>query len=127
MMLEVGGLLLKSYERLYNLPFKDLYPNYVLKATKKGRSEDDVRLVLTWLTGYQSNELDKVLQSSIDVRRFFNDAPLFNPLSSFITGTICGVKLQEIDDPLMKKIRYLDKLIDELARGWPLTKILRQP
>ena len=118
---------MKNHERLYRLPFKDLYPNYVAKVIKKGRSEEEVQQVLTWLTGYQIQTIQDMLQASVDVRSFFNQSPSFHPNSSLIKGTICGVKLDEIDDPLMKKIRYLDKLIDELARGWSLDKILRQP
>ncbi len=114
-----------NYDRLYTMKFKDLYPNYVTKALKKQRTKDEVDVILSWLTGYSQHQLKVILSSDIDVRTFFHDAPHFHEHASLITGVICGVRIEEIEDPLMKKIRYLDKLIDELAKGRPMSKILR--
>lgn len=114
-----------NYERLYTMKFKDLYPNYVIKAEKKNRTQDEVNHILSWLTGYTQQQLTTILSSQLDVRTFFNESPQFNEKAVLITGVICGVRIEEIEDPLMKKIRYLDKLIDELAKGRPMDKILR--
>ncbi len=111
--------------RLFKMKFDKLYPMYVDKVVKKGRIVDDVIQVICWLTGYTKNELDAALSESVDVETFFNSAPRPNPRRDLITGSICGVKLAEIEDPLMKEIRYLDKLIDELAKGKAMEKILR--
>lgn len=111
--------------KVYDMPFSELYPLYITKAEKKNRNKDEVDKIIFWLTGYNHESLDLLIKNDISVRVFFNHAPNFNPKASLITGSICGVKIEEIDDPLMKKIRYLDKLIDELAKGKPLSKILR--
>ncbi len=112
-------------ERLYAMVFADLYPAYVAKAEKKGRSRDEVDEIIVWLTGYSEDELAASLKDGRTVREFFTAAPM-NPQRELITGSVCGVKLAEVEDPLMKDIRYLDKLIDELARGKSMEKILRK-
>jgi len=111
--------------RIYTTSFSSVYPHYVTKAEKKGRSRSEVDEIILWLTGYSQTELSDRLKSGADFETFFKDAPQLNTLRSLITGVICGVRIEEIQDPLMKEIRYLDKLIDELARGRPMEKILR--
>lgn len=110
--------------RIYEMPFGDVYPAYVAKIEKKGRTKAELHEVMTWLTGYSNKKLDALIKDKTNFRDFFANANL-NPNSSLITGTICGVKIAEIEDPLMKQIRYLDKLVDELAKGRPMEKILR--
>ncbi|MFU8787290.1 MAG: DUF2200 domain-containing protein [Candidatus Izemoplasmataceae bacterium] len=114
-------------EKLYTMKFSTLYPNYVNKALRKGRTEPEVKTIIYWLTGYNEESFKAILNSDKDVRTFFDEAPMLNPNVSLITGSICGVKLETIEDSLMKKIRYLDKLIDELAKGKSMDKILRKP
>jgi hypothetical protein len=116
---------MRNNDKLYHMTFKDLYPNYVLKAERKGRSKEEVDEILCWLTGHNQTSLHHVLSSDINVQSFFNDAPHFQEKAILIKGVICGVRIEEIEDPLMKKIRYLDKLIDELAKGKSMSKILR--
>lgn len=111
--------------KVFDMPFSQLYPLYITKAERKNRNKEEVDKIIFWLTGYNRESLDLLIQNDISVRVFFNHAPSFNPKANLITGSICGVKIEEIVDPLMKKIRYLDKLIDELAKGKPLSKILR--
>ena len=113
-------------ERIYHMKFKDLYPLYVLKAERKGKSSEEVDELLMWLTGYKIEDLNMILASAIDVKTFFDESPAFNPSASLIKGTICGIKVEDIQDPLMQKIRYLDKIIDELARGKSMDKIKRK-
>ena len=110
--------------RIFLTSVSDVYPHYVTKVVKKGRTEAELREVIEWLTGFDSKILDKHLGSGTNFQDFFAAAKL-NPKSEFITGTICGVKIAEIEDPLMKQIRYLDKLVDELAKGRPMEKVLR--
>lgn len=110
--------------RIYEMPFGDVYPHYVTKVEKKGRTKAELHEVITWLTGYNDKKLDEYIKNKSNFREFFAKAKL-NPKSSQITGTICGVKIAEIEDPLLKQIRYLDKLVDELAKGRPMEKILR--
>jgi hypothetical protein len=110
---------------VYRMAFAKVYPLYIQKAEKKGRTKQEVDEIITWLTGYDSQQLEEVLESAIDFETFFARAPRLNPNAELITGVICGVRIQEIEDPLMKKIRYLDKLVDELAKGKPMTRILR--
>ena len=110
--------------KVYEMPVADVYPHYVNKTAKKNRSEAELQEVIEWLTGFDSKTLQKLLKDRISFREFFDKAEL-NPNAELITGTICGVKIAEIEDPLMKKIRYLDKLVDELAKGRPMAKILR--
>jgi hypothetical protein len=107
------------------MPVTDVYPHYITKVTKKGRTEAELIEVISWLTGFDSKTFKKHLDGKTSFREFFKQAKL-NPNSKLITGSICGVKIAEIEDPLMKKIRYLDKLVDELANGRPLEKILRK-
>lgn len=111
--------------RIYGTSFGSVYPHYVAKAERKGRTKADVDRTITWLTGYDQAALQVRIEEKVDFRSFFGDAPRLNPSRSLITGFICGVRLEEIEDPLMREIRYLDKLIDELARGKALEKILR--
>lgn len=111
--------------RIFTVSFASVYPYYVQKAEKKGRSKEDVDTIICWLTGYSSKEFKKQLKNEADFRTFFDEAPKMNPNTSKITGVICGHRIEEIEDPLMRNIRYLDKLIDELAKGRPMEKILR--
>lgn len=114
---------------IFALAFSDLYPNYTHKAERKGRSKAEVDEVICWLTGYSQAQLEALIApgNPVNLEEFFRDAPKLNVARSLITGSICGVKLAEIEDPVMREIRYLDKLIDELAKGRPMEKILRQP
>jgi len=107
------------------MPFSNVYPLYVQKAEKKGRSKAEVDTVISWLTGYDQRSLRMKIENGTNFETFFGQAPHFNPNASKITGMICGYRVEEIEDELMRKIRYLDKLIDELAKGKPLEKILR--
>lgn len=102
------------------MPFASVYACYMAKAQRKGRTKQEVDEIITWLTGYTQKQLETQLKKQADVETFFTKAPKLNPFRTQITGTICGVKIQEIKDPLMKEIRYLDKLIDELAQGKPI-------
>ncbi len=111
--------------KIYEMPFSKLYPLYLEKAQKKQRTKTEVNQIIFWLTGYNDDSFQEALSQNINLKSFFANAPSSNPKSSLITGTICGVKIEDIEDPLMKQIRYLDKLIDELAKGKPLDKILR--
>ena len=110
--------------KLYEIPFSNVYPAYVKKVERKGRSVEELHQVIKWLTGFSEASLNKQIKSQSTLREFFAAAKV-NKNASLITGTICGVKIQEIEDPLMLKIRYLDKLVDELAKGRPMEKILR--
>ena len=111
--------------RVFKMSFASVYPHYVQKAEKKGRKKKEVDEVICWLTGYSPQALAKQIKLKKDFETFFGEAPSLNPNASKITGTICGVRIQEIADPLMRKIRYMDKLVDELAKGRPMEKILR--
>ena len=111
--------------RIFTTSFASIYPHYVTKAERKGRSKEEVDQVISWLTGYDDAGLERALARGVDVETFFAEAPRFNPNADRITGVICGNRVEEIDDPLMQKIRYLDKLVDELARGKTMTSILR--
>ena len=112
--------------RIFATPFSKVYPMYVQKAERKKRTKAEVDRVICWLTGYSKLELQRQLKKESDFRTFFADAPALHPNSSLITGVVCGVRVEEVKDPLMKKIRYLDKLIDELSKGKAMDKILRQ-
>ena len=112
--------------RIFTIPFSKVYPLYVQKAERKQRTKAEVDQVICWLTGYSKAELQKQLKKENDLTTFFAEAPAFHPNSSLITGVVCGVRVEEVEDPLMRKIRYLDKLIDELAKGRAMEKILRQ-
>ena len=111
--------------RVYRYSFASVYPHYVAKAEKKGRTKAEVDEIIRWLTGYSQAELEAVLENRTDFEHFYGDAPALNPARAAIKGVICGIRVEEIDDPLMREIRYLDKLIDELAKGRPMSKILR--
>ncbi len=112
--------------RIFALPFSSVYPLYVQKAERKGRTKEEVDRIICWLTGYDRRGLQKQIEQKNDLETFFAHAPAIHPNSSLIKGVVCGVRVEEIDDPLMQKIRYLDKLIDELAKGRAMDKILRQ-
>lgn len=113
--------------RIYTTSFASVYPHYLAKAERKGRSKDEVDRIILWLTGYDLPDLDRLLDQKTDFETFFAMAPAMNPTRSAITGVICGVRIEQIAEPLMREIRYLDKLVDELARGRPMERILRQP
>ena len=108
------------------MAFAGVYPHYVQKVEKKGRTKEELHQVILWLTGYDEATLQKVLDERTDFETFFAQAPLMNPNASKITGVICGHRIEDIEDPLMQKIRYLDKLVDELAKGKTMEKILRK-
>jgi hypothetical protein len=112
--------------RIYTTSFASVYPHYVNKVEKKGRKKEELDEIIYWLTGYGSETLQQQIDNKIDFENFFDQAPRLNPKASLITGVICGHRIEEIQDPLMRKIRYLDKLIDELARGKAMEKILRK-
>lgn len=111
--------------RAYKIPFSSVYPLYIQKAEKKGRTKAEVDAVIFWLTGYNSKTLQQQIDKKSDLETFFAQAPQLNPNVSKITGVICGYRVEEIEDPLMQKIRYMDKLVDELAKGKAMKKILR--
>ena len=111
--------------RIYTTSVASVYPHYVTKAEKKGRTKAEVDEVIRWLTGFTQTELEAELESRTDFETFFAKAPRLNPLRSSIKGVICGVRLEDIEEPVMREIRYLDKLIDELAKGRPMEKVLR--
>ncbi|MBY6241900.1 DUF2200 domain-containing protein [Methylosinus sp. Sm6] len=112
--------------RIYTTSFASVYPLYIAKAEKKGRAKEDVDKVISWLTGYSRQELDLRLKRRIDFETFFAEAPKMNPSRALIKGVVCGVRVEDIEEPTMREIRYLDKLIDELARGKAMDKILRE-
>lgn len=112
--------------RIYSTSFASVYPHYIAKAERKFRTKAEVDKILAWLTGYSREQLETVLANGDDFRSFFANAPRLNPSRKLITGTVCGVRVQDVDEPLMQEIRFLDKLIDELAKGRPMEKILRQ-
>lgn len=113
-------------ERIYKLLFSSVYPLYIQKVEKKERSKEEVDQVIKWLTGYSDRELQAQIENKADMETFFSEAPKLNPNASKITGVICGYRIEEIEDPLVQKIRYLDKLVDELAKGKKMEKILRE-
>ena len=111
--------------RIFAVSFASIYPLYVTKAERKGRTKAEVDEVISWLTGYDAAGLERVLADEVDLETFFAQAPAMNPNAALITGVICGHRVEDIDDPLMQRIRYLDKLVDELARGKRMSAILR--
>jgi len=111
--------------RIYTTSFASVYPHYVAKAEKKGRAKAEVDEILRWLTGYSQKELEAVLADGTDFETFFAKAPRLNPARELVKGVVCGVRVEEVEEPLMREIRILDKLIDELAKGKPMEKILR--
>ena len=114
-----------NWDRIYAMTFAGLYPQYVAKAEKKGRTKAEVDDIIRWLTGYSQAELDGAIADGTDVRTFFEAAPRPNPARSEIKGMICGYRVEDIEDDLQREIRYLDKLVDELAKGKAMEKILR--
>jgi len=115
-----------SKHRIYTMSFAKVYSQYVAKVEKKGRTKAEVDEIIRWLTGYSQEELELHLEKQTDVETFFAEAPRLNPARTLIKGVVCGVRVEEIEEPLMREIRYLDKLIDELARGKAMEKILRK-
>ncbi len=112
--------------RIYTISFASVYPLYIAKVEKKGRTKEEVNEIIRWLTGYSQKQLEAQLKKQTDFETFFAEAPHLNPLRTLITGVICGMRVEEIKEPLMREIRYLDKLIDELAKGKAVEKILRK-
>lgn len=112
--------------KIFKMPFAKVYPLYIQKAEKKGRSKAEVDEIIYWLTGYNDQVLQHILDNKTDFENFFNNAPQMNPNASQIKGVVCGVRVEEIQDKLMQQIRYLDKLVDELAKGKAMEKILRK-
>ena len=112
--------------RIFTTSFGSVYPLYVQKAAKKGRTKEEVDEIITWLTGYSGQQLQRAIDTKVDIEAFFAQAPRMNPNVGLITGVVCGVRVEDVADPLMQKIRYLDKLIDELAKGKKMTSILRR-
>ncbi|MBX3638624.1 MAG: DUF2200 domain-containing protein [Rubrivivax sp.] len=116
---------MSNLQRVFAMKFASVYPMYVQKAQKKGRTQAEVDRVICWLTGYGQAELDQQLKREVDFRTFFAEAPALHPNRSLVTGVVCGVRVEEVADPLMQLIRILDKLVDELAKGKAMEKILR--
>lgn len=112
--------------RIYKMPFAKVYPMYIQKAERKGRTKKEVDQIICWLTGYTPAALKKQIEKEVDFETFYGRAPKLNPNVKLIKGVVCGVRVEEVEDPLMRKIRYLDKLIDELAKGREMEKILRK-
>lgn len=112
--------------KIYTMSVARVYPLYVTKAEKKGRTKAEIDEVIRWLTGYSQEELEVQLEKKIDFETFFAEAPQMNPSRTLIKGVICGVRVEDIEEPMMQEIRYLDKLIDELAKGKTMEKILRK-
>ena len=111
--------------RIYSTSFASVYPHYVTKAEKKGRTKAELDEIISWLTGYDADGLERVLDDKTDFETFFAEAPRMNPARDQITGLICGVRVEEVEEPLMREIRYLDKLVDELTKGRKMEMILR--
>lgn len=111
---------------IYTMSVASVYPLYVAKAEKKGRTKTEVDEIIRWLTGYSQEELEAQMEKQLNFETFFTEAPKLNPLRALIKGVVCGVRVEDIDEPIMKEIRYLDKLIDELAKGKAMDKILRK-
>lgn len=111
--------------KIYSMSFASVYPHYVNKAERKGRTKEEVDEIIHWLTGYSQDELQTQIDNEIDFETFFNEAPKMNESRRLMKGVICGVRVEDIEEPIMQEIRYLDKLIDELAKGKAMEKILR--
>jgi hypothetical protein len=122
---EIHGVVMAKH-RIYTTSFASVYPLYVAKAEKKGRTKTEVDQVISWLTGYGQNELEAQLEQGTDFETFFAKAPKINPSRTLITGVVCGVRVEDVKEPTMREIRYLDKLIDELAKGKAMDRILRK-
>ena len=114
-----------SKHRIYTMSFASVYPHYIAKAEKKGRTIEELNQIICWLTGYTQKALEQQIQNETDFETFFNDAPKMNPSRSLITGMVCGVRVEDVKETIMREIRYLDKLVDELAKGKAMEKILR--
>lgn len=112
--------------RVYRITFASVYPLYIQKAERKGRTKEEIDTIIFWLTGYDNQTLQQQIDNNVDFETFFSQAPQINPDVSKITGVICGYRVEEIEDKLMQQVRYLDKLVDELAKGKPMEKILRK-
>lgn len=112
--------------KVYTISFASVYPHYVNKAERKGRTKAEVDEIITWLTGYSQDELEAILEKQTDFETFFAEAPQMNSSRAFIRDVVCGVRVEDIEEPMMREIRYLDKLIDELAKGKKMEKILRK-
>ena len=117
---------MSTQDRIFTTKFSSVYPLYVQKAEKKGRTRGEVDQVICWLTGYEQDGLRRQIDAGVDFKTFFAQAPAMHPNRSLITGAVCGVRVEQVEDPLMQKIRYLDKLVDELAKGKAMEKILRR-
>lgn len=115
-----------SKHRIYTMSFASIYPLLIAKAEKKGRTKSEVDEIIRWLTGYTQEEMEEKIEKQTDYETFFKDAPLLNPSRTLIKGVVCGVRVEDIEEPIMQEIRYLDKLIDELAKGKAMDKILRE-
>lgn len=115
----------KKLARIYRIKFGEVYVLYVEKVEKKGRTKDEVDRVITWLTGYDTADIARLCEEGVDFEAFFARMPAYNPLAVHVTGLICGYRVEEIEDPVLKKMRQLDKLVDELAKGRPMEKVLR--
>ena len=116
----------KQLERVYKMAFATVYPLYIQKAARKGRSKEEVDEVIRWLTGYDKAGLEKQIDQQVNFEEFFSQSPRLNPSRALIKGVVCGVRVEDIEDPVIREVRYLDKLIDELAKGRPMEKILRK-
>jgi len=117
---------MKNNDRIYSMSFAKVYPMYVAKALKKNRTQEEVDKIICWLTGYTKRKLDSQIKKEVSFETFFKEAPKLNPHRTLITGVICGVRIENIEEGLMREIRYLDKLVDELAKGRSMEKILRK-
>ncbi len=117
---------MQKKHRIYSMSFGDVYPHYIAKAEKKGRTKKEVDTIITWLTGYTATQLKAQLKKETDCETFFSKAPKRNPKRKKITGVVCGVRVEDVKEPVMREIRYLDKLIDELAKGKNMEDILRK-
>ena len=117
---------MNTRHKVYSMPFAKVYPLYVQKAERKGRTKAEVDQIIEWLTGYDQTGLQHQLDNQTDFESFFSQAPAMNPATANIKGVVCGVRVEDVEDPLMQQIRWLDKLIDELAKGKAMEKILRQ-
>jgi hypothetical protein len=120
------GVTMDKNQRVFAMAFGSVYPLYVQKAAKKGRTKEEVDEVIAWLTGYSGAKLQRAIDTKVDFATFFAQAPRMNPNVGLIKGVVCGVRVEDVPDPLMQKIRYLDKLIDELAKGKKMESILRK-
>lgn len=121
----IGGWMMIKH-KIYTMSFASVYPLYIKKVERKGRTKSEVDEIIHWLTGYNQQELEALIEKQTDFETFFSEAPKLNPSRTLIKGIICGIRVEEIEEPTMREIRYLDKLIDELAKGKSMEKILRQ-